>query len=318
LKSFSNLKEREYEMKIGSIQLSAIFLAFLALVAYDGVEAGGLSTQLGEVVIENLQIGQTYNLKHLANLSLIVTNTSDYSVNLRMDILLPDSSELRKGAEPVPDTSWLKLSQNLFKLGPNEKATSDIIISIPGDDQYLGKKYQVTIWSHTLGGKGTGMFLAFGLKSRIIFTTDTVKASKSEVVTASDASVNFTLKPEEIFLDSVELGKIYDVEKKTGLVLKITNPSDREQTFKLQSLTVSNSVATLTKGYEDTPDASYLEFSDSSFVLPPKGTKTIKIYLEFPPKEEYSGKKYMFVIHAFTLDEKVTTGVYSRLYASIK
>lgn len=305
-------------MKIGSSRLSAIFLAFLALVAYDGVEAGGLSTQLGEVVIENLQIGQTYNLKHLANLSLIVTNTSDYSVDLRMDILLPDSSELRKGAEPIPDTSWLKLSQNLFKLGANEKASSDIIISIPGDDQYLGKKYQVTIWSHTLGGEGSGMFLAFGLKSRIIFTTDTVKATKSEVVTASDASVNFSLKPEEIFLDSIELGKSYDVEKNTGLVLKITNPSEREQAFELHSLTVGNSVATLTKKYEDAPDASFLKFSENSFVVPPKGTKTIKMYLEFPPKKEYSGKKYMFVIHAFTLAQRVTTGVYSRLYASIK
>jgi len=126
------------------------------------------------------------------------------------------------------------------------------------------------------------------------------------------------LKPEEIFLDSVELGKMYDVEKKTGLALKIANPSEHERTFKLQSLSVGNSVATLTKGYQDTPDASYLTFSESKFVVPPKGTKTIKMYLEFPPEKEHSGKKYMFVIHALTVDEKVTTGVYSRLYASIK
>lgn len=303
-------------MKIRSSWVFGIFLSFLAAAAVNGAEAGGLRTQLGEVVIENLQIGQTYNLKELANLRLIVTNTSDYSVDLRMDILLPDSSELRQGAEPLPDTTWVSLSHNLFKLDPDEKATSDITISIPDDDQYLGKKYQVTIWSRTLGGKGAGMFLAFGLKSRIIFTTDTVKATEGEVVTASDASVSFTLKPEEIFLDSVELGKIYDVEKKTGLVLKIANPGEHERTFKLQSLTVGNSVATLTKGYQDTPDASYLTFSESEFVVPPKGTKTIKMYLEFPPEKEYSGKKYMFVIHALTVDEKVTTGVYSRLYAS--
>jgi hypothetical protein len=162
------------------------------------------------------------------------------------------------------------------------------------------------------------MFLAYGLKTRIIFTTDTVKATKNQVITSSDANVNFTLKPEEIFLDNVKLGKIYDVEKKKGLVLKITNPSEREQTFQLQSLTVGNSVATLTKEYEDTPDASYLKFSENSFVVPPKGTKTIKMYLKFPPEKEYSGKKYMFVIHAFTVGQKVTTGVYSRLYASIK
>ncbi len=305
-------------MRIGLNRIYAIALSFLVFATYNVVEAGGLSTQLGEVVIENLQIGQAYNLKELANLRLIVTNTSDYGVDLRMDILLPDSSELRKGAEPLPDTTWVNLSQNLFKLDPDEKAISDIIISIPEDDQYLGKKYQVTIWSHTLGGKGTGMFLAFGLKTRIIFTTDTVRATKDQVITASDASVNFTLKPEEIFLDNVELGKIYDLEKKTGLVLKITNPSKHEQTFELQSLTVGNSATTLTKEYQDVPDASYLKFSESRFVLPPGSTKTIKMFLEFPPKKEYSGKKYMFVIHALTVDQKVTTGVYSRLYASIK
>ena len=305
-------------MKIGSGRPSAIFLSFLAFATYNGVEAGGLSTQLGEVVVENLQIGQTYNLKELANLRLIVTNTSEYGVDLRMDISLPDSSELRKGAEPIPDTSWVNLSQSLFKLGPAEKASSDIVLSIPDDDQYLGKKYQVTIWSHTLGGSGSGMFLAYGLKTRIIFTTDTVKAAKSEVVTSSDASVDFTLKPEEVFLDNVELGKIYDVEEKTGLVLKITNPSEREQTFMLQSRTVGNSVATLTSEYQDTPDASYLKFSESEFVLPPKGTKSINMYLEFAPKAKYSGKRYMFVIHAYTVNEKVTTGVYSRLYASIR
>jgi hypothetical protein len=123
---------------------------------------------------------------------------------------------------------------------------------------------------------------------------------------------------EEIFLENVGSGEIYDVEKNTGLVLKINNPNEREQIFQLQSLTVGNSVATLTKKYQDAPDASYLKFSESRFVLPPAGTKTIKMYLRFPPGKEHSGKKYLFVIHAFTVDQKVTTGVYSRLYASIK
>ncbi len=305
-------------MKIALNLLYAVIVLFLASAITNGVEAGGLSTQLGEVVIENLQIGQTYNLRHLANLSLSVTNTSDYDVDLRMDVQLPDSSELKKGAEPAPDTSWVELSQNIFKLGPHEKASSDIILSIPDDKQYLGKKYQVTIWSHTLGGSGGGMFLAYGLKTRVIFTIDKIRAGPSEAVTASDASVNFTLKPGEIFLDDVELGKIYDVEEMSGLVLMITNTSGREQSFSLQSRTVENSLATLTEEYEDAPDASYLKFSENEFSLPPEGTKSIKIFLEFPPRVEYSGKRYMFVIHAYVADEKVTTGVYSRLYASIK
>ena len=296
--------------KIGSRFFIGLTVVVVLATPHE-LKAGGLSTHLGEAVIENLQIGQTYNLKNLANLRLIVTNTSDYAVDLKMDVLLPGSSELKNGAIPIPDTSWVKLSQNFFTLGPNEKASSDIIISIPDDDRYLGKKYQVMIWSHTVGGKA--MFLAYGLKSRIILTTDTVKADDGEAITSSDATVNFRLSPQEMFLDDVELGKVYDVEERAGLILKIANPGDREQVFKLQSRTVANSVATLTKEYNDAPDATYLSFSESEFVLPPNGNK-----LNFPPKREYSGNRYMFIIHAYSAGEKITTGVYSRLYASIR
>ena len=201
-------------------------------------------------------------------------------------------------------------------MAPNERASADILISIPDDDRLLGKKYQVMLWSHTLPREGS--FLAYGLKSRIIFTTDTVKVSNTEAITSSDATVDFTLSPEEIFLENVELGKVYDVEERAGSILKIANPSDREQAFKLQSRTVGNSVATLTREYNDAPDASYLSFSESEFILPPKGTKLIRMYLNFPPKKEFSGQKYMFVIHAYTTDEKIIASVHSRLHASIR
>lgn len=300
-----------------NVIFTCVILLFLINVPFK-VKAGGLSTQLGEVVIENLQIGQTYNLKKLINLQLIVTNASDYAVELKMEVLSPDKSELRQGAEPIPDTAWVKLSQNFFKLSPNGKAISDIILSIPDNNRYLGKKYQVIIWSHTLPGGSGGMFVACGLKSRIILTLDKVRKAKSEAITSSDARIDFKLKPEQIFLEKVELGRVYDVEKNTGIVLKVINPSEREQVFKLQSLKVKNSMATLVEEYQDAPDTSYLKFSENRFVLPPKGAKTIKIYLNFPQKKEYSGKKYMFIIHALAEGEKVTTGVYSRLYASIK
>jgi len=280
------------------------------------MEASGLKTGLGEVVIENLQIGQTYNLTKLANLKLVVTNTSYNTVDLQMDVLLPDLNQLRQEAEPLPDKSWVKLSQDLFKVDPNQKANTDIIISIPDDDQYLDKKYQFIIWSHTLGEGGMNM--AVGLNSRIIFTTDKVKASHSESFNQSDASVDFTLKPEEIHLDNIELDKIYDLENNSGSILTITNPSMREKKFRILSQTVENSLATLTGGYSDAPDTSYLKFSENEFVLPAQGTRDISMFLKFPPNKEYSGKKYMFIIHAYTIDENISTGVYSRLYVSVK
>jgi len=298
--------------------LSTLSALAVACVTPCLCHAGGLSTQLGEVNIENLQVGQSYNLKQLANLSLVVTNTSDFSVDLVMEVQPPDSSELKGGSEPIPTSAWITLTQTSFALDRGGKATSDILIAVPDEERYLGKKYQASIWSHTLGGSGGGMCLAYGLKTRVIFSTDTVRADRSEAVTSSAASADFTLKPEEISLENVEPGQTYDVEKVSGVLLSITNRSEHAETIRLASRTVGNSLATLTRGFSDTPDASILRFSESEFTIPPQGTKSVRMYLEFPARAEYDGGRYMFVIHAYTAGEKVIAGVYSRLYASIR
>ena len=284
----------------------------------DQATGGGLSTQLGEAVIENLQIGQSYNLKQLANLSLVVTNTSDFPVDLLMEPLLPAESELKMEASDIPDKSWISFSEDQFKLGPGEKASSDIIITIPRDESHLGKKYQVMIWSHTLGTGGGGMNLAYGLKSRIIFTIDTTMAGEDYKPPVSNASAGFTVSPKEIFLQGVETGKIYDVAEYTGQILEITNPGDCDRTFILESRTVENSLAMITEGFEDAPNASYLKFSENEFTIPSGEKKSVSVYLDFPSEEKFSGRNYVFVIYAHTADEGVTGGVYSRLYASIK
>lgn len=296
-----------------------IFIS-LALIVLIGIpfkaKAGGLSTQLGEVVIENLKIGQTYSLKELANLSLIVTNTSDYKVDLKIEVLIPEFSELRKNSEPIPDPSWIGVDKDFFELPPGEKAISNIIISIPDDEEYFGKRYHAMIWSHTVGGKG--FVLAYGLKTGVIFTIDTTRQVDEDTTTFTKADLNFSLKPEETYLENIEAGKVYDVEKMKSLTLKITNSSGQKTTYQLKSLNVKNSCTTLTKGYEDTPDPSFLKFSEDEFTVSPHQTKEIKMYLTFPQKKEYSGRKYMFVIYASIPDQKVVAGVYSRLYASIK
>ena len=302
--------------RIGFIIAPVLVLAFTFTVMMpQSTIAGGLSTHLGEVVVTNLQIGQIYNLRELANLRMTVTNTGEDVVNLKMDVLQPEIRELRQGATIIPDASWVTLSQDFFTIGHMQPASSDIIISIPDDPQYLGKKFQVIIWSHTVGDGST--FMEVGLKSRIIFSTDTVKADLDKLVTSSAASLDFSLQPEEIHLDNVPVGMSYDITEKTGRVLTITNSGNHQKTFRLQSRTVEGSSATLTEQYDDAPEASYLQFSDYEFVLAPKETKTVNMYLNFPKNKGYNGKHYMFIIHAYSADTRVTTGVYSRMYVSI-
>jgi hypothetical protein len=303
--------------KIG-LAFAAFLLIVIGLGANPVAFAGGLSTQIGEAVIENLQIGQTYNLADLANLYLIVTNSGDAPVDLKMDVQYPDSGQLRLDAAAIPDTSWISLSEDYFVLRAAEKAVSNISISIPHDEKLLGGKYQFNIWSHTVPRDGGGMFLAYGLRTRIIFTIDTVAASADELPMTSSTSLDFSLSPAEIFVENVTPGLEFDVDANAGVVLQITNTGDEEQILGLESRPVRESVTSLASGYRDTPDASYLRFDQSTVTIPPNETRSVRMFLEFPGDETYSGQQYMFVIHAYSQSEGVTSGVYSRLYAAMR
>ncbi|MBI4335065.1 MAG: hypothetical protein HY589_00240 [Candidatus Omnitrophica bacterium] len=128
--------------------------------------AKGLSTGFGEVILEELETGLTYSAKETAGLPLVVVNTGKEPIDLKVELLMPDASELKEGYEPIPDLGWIKLEHTEFSgIQPKETATTDVAISIPNDDIYRGRKFQVFIWSHT-----TGTAIGVGLKSKLLFT----------------------------------------------------------------------------------------------------------------------------------------------------
>lgn len=141
-------------------------LATMVFAIANTCYAAGLSTTFSEVTLEGLETGKDYSTSHVADLPLAVINTGDEATDLKMEILMPEVSELKEGYEPIPDISWIRLEQLEFKgVKPKEAATTDVKISIPGDQQYKGKRYQVFIWTHS-----TGTAIAVGLKSKLLFT----------------------------------------------------------------------------------------------------------------------------------------------------
>lgn len=146
------------------IKLFLILLLFTA--AIEPVFAGGLSTACGEILLKDIPQGKAFSTP------LIVDNTSSQEINLLIEVLLPESNELKKGYVPLPDINWITLTQNKFTVKPNESAKTDVIITIPKGKQFAGKKYQVYVWSHT-----TGTAVGVGLKSRLLFSVENNKES---------------------------------------------------------------------------------------------------------------------------------------------
>ena len=148
------------------LTLVIILALSISLTSSTYAFAGGLSSTFVEVKLEDLEPGKAYSIKQETNKSLVVINTTkDKTVDLQIVPEVPVDYNLVPGYEPIPELSWIKIEKGYFKdVGPNKHAETDITITIPKNERYYGKKYQVYIYSHT-AGKAT---FRMGLMSRIL------------------------------------------------------------------------------------------------------------------------------------------------------
>ena len=141
-------------------------IALSAFVICASAEASGLKTTFSEVTLENLEPGRTYSAKETAGLPLVIENTGNEPVDLVVEVLAPEPQELKEGYEPIPDISWIVLEKKNFSgVEPGGKAETDIMIAIPDAARYHGKKYQVYIWTHSVG-----LSIGVGLKSKLLLS----------------------------------------------------------------------------------------------------------------------------------------------------
>jgi hypothetical protein len=125
---------------------------------------GGLSSNWGEVFIDNLEPGKEYNLNEFLNTSFKITNNFDEPVSLEISPLIPEEKELKPGYIPINDVFWVDVPPEVI-IQAHEQQTIPVRLTIPIGEQYRGRKYQFWIWSRT-----AGQAVGVGLRSRILFS----------------------------------------------------------------------------------------------------------------------------------------------------
>lgn len=151
-----------------------IILLFIFCLYYS-INAAGLQTRFSSVLVHNLHPGKSYSLKKIVKLPLKIKSTFNKNVKLEIKILKPFKQELKEGYEIIPDISWIQTGTNSLIIRAMKESETDVIIKIPDDKKYFGRKFQVMIWSHTVGRS-----VGCGLKSRLLFTTVPWKIEKKE------------------------------------------------------------------------------------------------------------------------------------------
>ena len=281
-------------------------IILLTLLPAGMAEAGGLRCSLGEAVVENLKAGQTYSLEKLANLPLTVTNTGDQSVRVVVDALVPDTSELRQGAEPIPDRSWASADPDSFMLAPGSSRAVDLHLRLPDDSSLFGRKFEVIFWSHTLANPGD--MLAYGLKSRLIFSLDRERGAPDE---APVGDLSIALLPARLYLDRITPGRKCRIDQLSREPLTVRNTSNKKVTVELQALGVQESGGTLPGGAAELLDAGAMELAPSSLTLEPGEQRTITGSLTVPRKRGLKGRRLECVIAATVVDQPIRTRIFS-------
>ena len=131
-----------------------------------GERAAALHTEFGEVRLQNLAIGKTYSVTLMASEPFVVTNTSDDSLFVHVEAVVPAQHHLRGEALPVPNRDWVRLETSDLVLAAHSTVWTDVYLSLPYDPDLAGKLFQVDILSRDIHrGKETQ-------RHRLLFTVE--------------------------------------------------------------------------------------------------------------------------------------------------
>jgi hypothetical protein len=311
-------------MKTSTMKIIVVIITMMthfsrAAKAAPGTDAGGIRTDFGDVMIENVGIGTSYNLRDIAGKPLKITNTGKSTVDLLIDSQIPSESLVTKerkelGYKPVPSVDWVTISQNQFVVPSGESAYTDVIIKIPNDPALYGKKFQASIYSRTTG-KG---MIHLGVWSHLLLTIIKSPEAQAEQEknrkTGIVGNLDYTLLPDRLSLLNVPIGKPFDIAKEVKRTIKLANSGDQPVTLRVKSIPLGDSPLGLQEGFE-IPDTTWLHISSDTFTVDPSSFVDPGFVLDLPNRPDLKNKKLMFVIKVEPADAAIV-GItyYGRIY----
>jgi hypothetical protein len=127
-----------------------LLLATCTESVVSGEKTAALHTEFGEIRLQNLAIGKTYSVMRMASEQLVISNTSNESLFVHVEPVVPAKHHLRGGALPVPDRNWVQLEATDLVLEAHSTVWTDVYLSLPYDPDLAGKMFQVDILSRDL------------------------------------------------------------------------------------------------------------------------------------------------------------------------
>ncbi len=293
-----------------------LFVFFTLLFLSSEIKAGGISTTCGSLILKDLKIGQTYSLRRVLGKSFSVDYKGDEMTGLKISVqqVVGTSGDY----EPVPDINWIRIIKDEFELDPGESVNTDILVQIPYDEKFLGKKYVVNIYPYTLpaGSSEAGLAFGFGLLCKLKLEISPEIPTKEDIENHKklhlDKTLNVRITPERIFLKNVPQSKEINIKKEYKHFLKIENFSNFVINIKIKSIKPETAGLRPLSPYKSCDDPLFLRPSRATLTLKPNRSKKIALYIKIPKESE--NKNQYFVLETEISSEIGNIKHYTKVY----
>jgi hypothetical protein len=152
--------------------IKRVFIIFLlSAFCYSLSKADGLSTSFADVMVPDVPLGNSWNIKNSKGSGLVLQNLGDQPILIHVKILIPQPSELRDHAEALPSVNWITIQPVDFELAPHSQEDCNVIFTIPSKRNFRGRLYQAMIFSRGVPVAKKGIGFNTGLLSRLRFKT---------------------------------------------------------------------------------------------------------------------------------------------------
>lgn len=286
------------------------FFSLIGIFLYDILLGLGIGTEFNNIVIENLQIGEKYNLSQLCDLPVRVQNLSDRKAKIKIQPVVPTQESLKAGYEVIPSTDWVEVLNPELWVEPNSYGETDLILKIPEDKNLLGRKFQVNIWCviDSVEFMENFLFTAPGVEGCMMFTVAPdipKKRQKRKFLT-----LNFDLEPK----------KLYSILNSTFCYIgeiRIKNTSKYNLEFSILQINHKDINVSLEPGYVSLPQ-NCLWFSSPKIKIKKRKSGSIKVFFNPINFEVKGDTKYFGVIEVKTVKGDIEVNKYVKLFLDSK
>ncbi|OGS33054.1 MAG: hypothetical protein A2474_04910 [Elusimicrobia bacterium RIFOXYC2_FULL_34_12] len=306
------------KFKVNCLKSALRYVIFLSLVFFNHVNVyAGIQTTFADLILENLEIGGSYNLRALRNCPLIIYNKGGVPENIKIEVDKPNKDSLKVGYDAIPDNEWIQIVPNKYTLGPGERGSSDVIITIPQDEKLAGKHFQAVLLCSSLpvGLPGAGLTIATGTQIRVRFSIGTMGPDylKAEKKLKRMQTLNFEIDPMNIRVkDVVELGKKINLRKEKDIKLNLINRAT--ESVKLNMIVVDDKSIYNDNEYEN-GNPKFLEIKPNKVNLEGESFFKLDVFLKIPDEEKYKNKKMVFIVKA-EVEGAVPVEVYTKIFVT--